>query len=195
MTSRTPAPDRPWSAADFVGGHSALDFLNTVADTGKSRCQDRIADWPSLYVWASAGAPGLSGLRADTALDSADALAHLHDLREHAYTALSGFICDAPDARALDALADHIRAAQARATLAHAGGGLSWHADVRTSHRWHDTLALDLAGLLATPELARLRECGRCTWLFLDHGRGAGRRWCDMRTCGNRAKAEAFRGR
>ena len=31
--------------------------------------------------------------------------------------------------------------------------------------------------------------------LFVDRGRGVGRRWCVMRTCGNRAKAEAFRER
>ncbi|HIA2401636.1 CGNR zinc finger domain-containing protein, partial [Burkholderia cepacia] len=29
----------------------------------------------------------------------------------------------------------------------------------------------------------------------VDRGRGVGRRWCDMRTCGNRAKVEAFRER
>ncbi|MGH6819514.1 MAG: CGNR zinc finger domain-containing protein [Methylocella sp.] len=38
-----------------------------------------------------------------------------------------------------------------------------------------------------------MRECGRCTGLFLHHGRGLGRRWCRMNTCGNRAKIERFR--
>ncbi|HET8727128.1 MAG TPA: CGNR zinc finger domain-containing protein, partial [Alphaproteobacteria bacterium] len=28
-----------------------------------------------------------------------------------------------------------------------------------------------------------------CGWLFLDTSKNAKRRWCDMRYCGNRAKA------
>lgn len=45
--------------------------------------------------------------------------------------------------------------------------------------------------LFASPDLARLRECAgeRCGKLYLDHTRNASRRWCDMETCGNRAKA------
>ncbi|EPZ91129.1 CGNR zinc finger [Burkholderia cenocepacia BC7] len=48
---------------------------------------------------------------------------------------------------------------------------------------------------MRSDDFARVRQCGRCTWFFVDRGRGVGRRWCDMRTCGNRAKVEAFRER
>ena len=44
--------------------------------------------------------------------------------------------------------------------------------------------------LAASPELRRLRICPNCHWLFIDRSRNASRRWCDMLTCGNRAKAE-----
>jgi len=45
--------------------------------------------------------------------------------------------------------------------------------------------------LLLSPELVRLRECAaeRCGKLYLDHTKNGSRRWCDMDTCGNRAKA------
>ena len=45
--------------------------------------------------------------------------------------------------------------------------------------------------LLSSPELARLRECAaeRCGRLYLDQTKNGSRRWCDMDTCGNRAKA------
>ena len=45
--------------------------------------------------------------------------------------------------------------------------------------------------LFASPDLARLRECDaeRCGRLYLDFTRNQSRRWCDMGTCGNRAKA------
>ncbi len=48
------------------------------------------------------------------------------------------------------------------------------------------------AELLTHGPLDRIRECpgqGNCGWLFLDLTKNASRRWCDMRVCGNRAKA------
>ena len=45
------------------------------------------------------------------------------------------------------------------------------------------------AELLMAPELARVRECESCSWLFLDTSRNHTRRWCSMEDCGNVAKA------
>lgn len=50
-------------------------------------------------------------------------------------------------------------------------------------------LAQTTAELLTSDRLHRLRECGGCYWLFMDTSRNGMRRWCDMKTCGNRAKA------
>jgi predicted RNA-binding Zn ribbon-like protein len=48
--------------------------------------------------------------------------------------------------------------------------------------------------LLTSPDSRRIHECGEktCRWLFLDMSRNHSRRWCDMRICGNRAKAQRF---
>jgi predicted RNA-binding Zn ribbon-like protein len=45
--------------------------------------------------------------------------------------------------------------------------------------------------LLTSEELKLVRWCEApdCQWLFLDHSRNRSRRWCDMASCGNRAKA------
>jgi predicted RNA-binding Zn ribbon-like protein len=50
------------------------------------------------------------------------------------------------------------------------------------------------ADLVTSPDVSRIRECGApdCNWLFLDRSRGGRRRWCDMSTCGNRAKARRY---
>jgi predicted RNA-binding Zn ribbon-like protein len=47
------------------------------------------------------------------------------------------------------------------------------------------------ADLLTSADAERVRECASetCRWLFLDRSRPGNRRWCDMKTCGNRAKA------
>jgi predicted RNA-binding Zn ribbon-like protein len=51
--------------------------------------------------------------------------------------------------------------------------------------------------LFSSPDLARLRECAaeRCGRLYLDFTRNHSRRWCDMDTCGNRAKARRHQAR
>jgi predicted RNA-binding Zn ribbon-like protein len=45
--------------------------------------------------------------------------------------------------------------------------------------------------LLTSPEAGRVRQCESetCAWLFLDQSRSRSRRWCDMKVCGDRAKA------
>lgn len=53
------------------------------------------------------------------------------------------------------------------------------------------------ADALVLDELSRVRRCAdpRCTRVFLDTSRNGTRRWCDMGTCGNRAKAARHRAR
>jgi predicted RNA-binding Zn ribbon-like protein len=56
-----------------------------------------------------------------------------------------------------------------------------------------DPLVQELAS--GNPE--RLRVCANdmCRWVFYDESRAGHRRWCDMATCGNRAKAARHRAR
>ena len=51
------------------------------------------------------------------------------------------------------------------------------------------------ADALVLGELGRVRRCAgpRCARVFLDVTKNGTRRWCDMRTCGNRAKAARHR--
>ena len=76
------------------------------------------------------------------------------------------------------------------------GGGFGW--------QWRsdgDDLDLVLwqvakagAELLTSDLVYNVRACAaeRCRWLFVDTSRNQKRRWCDMRICGNRAKARRF---
>ncbi|HVT40358.1 MAG TPA: CGNR zinc finger domain-containing protein [Gemmatimonadaceae bacterium] len=53
------------------------------------------------------------------------------------------------------------------------------------------------ADALVSAELARVRRCAdpRCGRVFFDSSRNGKRRWCEMATCGNRAKAARHRRR
>jgi predicted RNA-binding Zn ribbon-like protein len=48
--------------------------------------------------------------------------------------------------------------------------------------------------LLIGDEPPRLHTCASdtCRWLFLDTSKNRTRRWCDMKICGNRAKARRY---
>ncbi|TMF35809.1 MAG: hypothetical protein E6I26_09495 [Chloroflexi bacterium] len=50
---------------------------------------------------------------------------------------------------------------------------------------------------LGTGHDDRIRICANdtCQWLFYDESRTGQRRWCNMATCGNRAKARRHRER
>jgi predicted RNA-binding Zn ribbon-like protein len=81
---------------------------------------------------------------------------------------------------------------------------LRWE-DERLAWRWKaldadpDAPALLIADsalkLLTDEQPARLHACASdtCRWLFLDTSKNRTRRWCDMKICGNRAKARRYR--
>jgi predicted RNA-binding Zn ribbon-like protein len=47
------------------------------------------------------------------------------------------------------------------------------------------------ADLLTHASDRRIRRCAndKCCWVFIDRSKGGTRRWCDMSSCGNRAKS------
>lgn len=58
-------------------------------------------------------------------------------------------------------------------------------------------IAGSLAHYIADHDIGRLRICANdeCSWRFVDRSPTGRRRWCDMRTCGNRAKVARHRAR
>jgi predicted RNA-binding Zn ribbon-like protein len=58
-------------------------------------------------------------------------------------------------------------------------------------------LTESIARYLGEGKIDRLRVCANdgCAWTFFDSSRTGRRKWCDMNTCGNRAKAARHRER
>ncbi|HEX7949856.1 MAG TPA: CGNR zinc finger domain-containing protein [Candidatus Limnocylindrales bacterium] len=59
--------------------------------------------------------------------------------------------------------------------------------------RLAEPLVTELTG--GHPERIRICASDTCEWVFYDTSRTGRRRWCDMATCGNRAKAARHRAR
>ena len=70
----------------------------------------------------------------------------------------------------------------------------AWAADSEALDRVLWPVVRSAADLLVSEEAAQVRRCAgdTCDWLLLDTSRNHTRRWCDMRDCGNRAKARRY---
>jgi predicted RNA-binding Zn ribbon-like protein len=176
-----------------------LDFLNTVhRPSGRGERLRRHADLVRFVRESDALE------NAEAALLDAEAARHprraervLRDairLREVLYRVLaargSGTLPAQPD---LDELNRALADALGHRRLAATDGALDWTWDARLMplHRPLWPILESAAELLTSEHAGRVRECasGTCGWMFLDKSPAGRRRWCDMKSCGNRAKA------
>jgi len=188
---------------DLVGGHVALDFANTVAGRNGTP-RDWLVSYASLLEWAMRtgefGAGDLADLErlARSHPDEAEgALEYARTVREAIAEA-----CEAvaggrePREEALAAL-DAARVASAGAgTLMPVGRGVrtEWSVERSGLRLVVDVVSARAVDLLSHGRVERLRVCAGddCGWIFIDSSRGGQRRWCDMATCGNVAKARRY---
>lgn len=183
-----------WSNESFVGGHLALDFLNTVGDTDKSRSTNLLASPDALLGWLAASDADerdANGMRPSQ--EDVDALVRFRELSHRVLSAFAGNISVEPGD--IHAFEGQIKSSLERASLDLSAMPAKWIAADTITHYWMDRFVLLVEGFLRSPEAAKLRQCERCSWFFLNSGRGRGRRWCNMSTCGNRHKVAAHRKR
>lgn len=182
-----------WSEANFIGGHAALDFVNTVRDTGKARDETLLTRPDDLATWLAVS--GMQRLPDTTDIRRED-IAMLTAFREVAYRTLVSLNTGRPqNADDMQALETYLKTAVARAQFNAQRAPTTWQVVPGSEHAVLDSFVLLVDDLLRLPGFVRLRQCERCTWFFLNAGRGRGRRWCSMATCGNRHKVEAHRAR
>lgn len=185
----------------LVGGHPLLDFLNTVQNQDKERTDSTISDWPSFVLW-SKSASLFNSNQIDSLehselseSESVKLLADIHELRELIYNALAQAITGNDQNQELTLLEERIKKAWADAKLVRSATNFIWQS-TRPNLKWIlDDILFSAESLLRSSEIGRLKQCDRCSWMFINSGRGKGRRWCSMNTCGNRAKSSSHRKR
>jgi len=199
--------ERGEPAFDLTAGLLCLDFANTLDNRLSGRPIEQLRTYGDLLDFSqqsgSLQADVLAALPAEARLRPAEAASALQRavvLREalhRLFLAIASGNSPAPDDLTLlnRALAD----ALSHAGLAPRGDGYvwSWTGADRSLDAPLWPVVRSAADLLTTPSLATLRVCAseRCAWLFVDTSRNGSRRWCDMRTCGNRAKARRHHAR
>lgn len=201
------------AAFELCGGHPALDFVNTLDNRFDPEGPDeRLTDYAALLRFArEAGVLDPSQARA-LARDvgagaAAKALRSALELREAMATVLYAEAEERTPAPAdIDRLGRCLHEAERPEALrwvaadaeAHALLRWQWRADQLKAPAYPVwLLAQSASELMLSDALERVRNCqaDTCRWLFLDASKNHTRRWCNMKVCGNRAKARRFQQR
>jgi predicted RNA-binding Zn ribbon-like protein len=116
------------------------------------------------------------------------------ELREAIYRMFSALAASEPvGERDLVLLNRALAAAPDRETLARADNGYAWAVQrfETSSAALLAPVLWSAADLVMHAEHRRVRRCANdlCLWLFVDESKAGTRRWCDMASCGNRAKS------
>jgi predicted RNA-binding Zn ribbon-like protein len=189
----------------LLGGHPAIDFLNTNY-TPRGEVVETIGDGSAFLKWLvasgllDAGAPArLKRSFGRVALD--DAAAEARAVREWARGWLPRWR-EAPRGEHRRELAELNRLLERvpfhRAVVAgESGPGLVDRAHVANPAALIGLVATQLAALLTTEDPVLLKECAGagCSLWFLDRTKAHRRLFCSAAACGNRAKVSAFRER
>lgn len=196
--SQRPASGEP--VFDFSGGAPPLDFVNTVSSRRCEGERDLLDEYGDLIAWGRQAelidkprAAALRRIAVKQPARAARTLDRARKLRETLYrilTAISGG--GRPGRQDIGILNDFLKDAMGHLCLEDTTEGPRWcwrPGEVTLdSILW--PIARSAADLLTSPDLERVSECdaSECHWLFLDRSRNRSRRWCDMKSCGNRTK-------
>ncbi|RWN66966.1 MAG: hypothetical protein EOR99_13320 [Mesorhizobium sp.] len=186
-----------WVQEHFIGGHPALDLANAVFNRRvPEQDNELLKSARDIGNWLKAS--GLADARQAEAVASITGeplIERVHAVREASARVFGAIAAGRPPA--MEALSF---------LFSGAASGLAAGSILPTDARpeltlveWRNPAAVTafLAVLSVeaffTLSRERLRSCPRCGWLFLDTSRGGKRRWCSMRTCGNREKVSRHR--
>lgn len=189
---------------EFIGGRLCLDFINTLSDRFRARPVEILNTYTDLLAWSQL-AHILDAGQAEQLRSRAerDPILAAHWLAEtkRARAVLVRILSTIAGGQA--ALVEEIRQfnrflseTMVHLCLVPERTGFIWDWTDAGDHLdlplWF--VVRDAAELLTSPELRSLRMCASddCDWLFLDTSKNHSRRWCAMKTCGNRAKAHNY---
>jgi len=185
--------DTVWLPEHFIGGHAALDLANAVFDRRiPAPDNELLKSARDVGGWLRAAGLADDG-QAQAVAGVADAglVERVREVREASYAVFEARAAGRPPpAEALGLLFRRAANGLSAGPLELCGTRLELDA---VQWRAPEAVAAFLAMLsveafFTLPD-ERLRSCPRCGWLFVDTSRGGKRRWCSMRTCGNREKA------
>ena len=199
-TAATPVRVREF---ELVGGHPALDLVNTLdwrfRESGPEELLESYADVVHLVEQSGLMGPGIASklMRSANEENAARIVSAVRELREAAAEVLYAMVeRKSPAASPMRKLEAWFHEASAQQQLHWESGKLAWRLPQSPALAlpfW--VLSLSVEQFFTSDQMQLLRACGaeECRWLFVDTSKNHTRRWCDMKICGNRVKARRFK--
>lgn len=189
----------------FLGGHPALDFLNTAFSPDGVE-MEALSDGRSLLDWLVGaqllGRPEADALLLRSGAKAMDvAAAKARKLREEARTWLQQWrVAPARAYRSEMAMLNELLSKgvwRCRLISGKDGPQVVERLEIGDTEALLPLLAWQVASLLARERASLIKRCAGsgCTLWFLDRTKAHRRRFCSAKACGNRAKVAAFRER
>ena len=191
-----------FSRFDLDGNNSALDFVNTV----EYRNTEKEIEWITSYIdsicWAervSVLTPvQVSKLAESSEIIQSDVwLNEIYKCRKILYKIISAVIDSCDNFKQVEKDFNFLyRSVHREIDFSAEKSGFIWrYPEIdKNPLGFLQPVVQSAADLLVSGNLNRLKKCSDpdCGWLYYDTSRNNSRRWCCMKTCGNRAKANRF---
>ena len=187
----------------FIGNNLSLDFVNTVGYISSENPTENLNSFSDLIEWSKQGklisddeAIVIFTKAKENILESERVFRRVLRLRKSVYdifrSVISGEEISDED---LTILNRELSLAMSKAEIFSREGELIWDWKNDGIERILFLITRVAAQLLTSSDLEKLKCCSgeNCGWLFYDTSKNKRRQWCDMRDCGNLAKARRFR--
>jgi predicted RNA-binding Zn ribbon-like protein len=189
---------------DLTGGLLCLDFANTLDNRTEIHPQELLNSYNDLVLW-SQQAQVLTEQEARRLLEKAThspseasrVLKRAVAIREAIFRIFKAVAEDeSPEDEDLVTLSAMVAEAQKHAQIVPNTNGFRWDWAGKPSDLdcmlW--PVVRSAADFLTSDDLDTVRVCASdsCNWLFIDTSKNHSRRWCNMKSCGNREKARRF---
>ena len=189
---------------DLTGGLLCLDFANTLDNRTDVHPQELLNSYNDLVLWSQQAdvlteqeARRLLEKAARSPTEASRVLQRAVAIREAIFRIFKQVAEDeSPGDEDLITLSAMVAEAQKHAQIVPNTNGFRWDwVDKRSDldcMLW--PVVRSAADFLTSDELDTVRVCASdsCNWLFIDTSKNHSRRWCNMKSCGNREKARRF---
>ncbi|TGA96606.1 hypothetical protein E4665_15020 [Sporolactobacillus shoreae] len=192
---------------EFISGAECLDLANTIGGArGQTNEIEYLESYQDLLNWgrlkgllSERQAASLELKSKDHQYEANEVLEKTKELRKSIYHIFSAFASgQIPSDSDLLVINRELEHGLHRQRIVWGSSGYEWG--------WEEPTELDsllapiarsAADLITSADLTHVKECTSpsCSWLFVDETKNQSRRWCNMKTCGNRNKLQRFRSR
>ena len=182
-----------------------LDLTDTIDWRTSDHSKDSLQSYDDLVDWSirkgvldAEESKRLHALAKSDRTTAEQVLAQAKDLRETIYRIFSAIAHENEvrrgDVRTLNRFLGKAMA-KIEVQPTESGYKLGWCTDDLADKMLY-SVAKSAAALLTSKHLDRVRECANeeegCGSMFLDYSKSHSRRWCSMKSCGNKVKVRAY---